>query len=278
MALKKISNNAFDDDALSIVNDDFDAMALRLKGLLKKQANMNNVQDLQQSLQESNRLLDEMMKVYDRVSEESIRDPLTGLFNRRFFDREKFHQFDLAQKEGADLTVLMVDIDHFGKVNKQYGHEVGDTVLKMVAQGIRNAIRYSDLLFRYGGDEFILILPNTNFDEAQEVARRILFNVPRVTRNALKGQRSLDMLNDAIGPADISLSMGLFHHKLPDSNLTSPEDFIRFADFAANRAKTSGRNQVCIAILHPDNFVSFSCDIPGPPLRNGLSPVSKMNN
>lgn len=271
MGLKKIQPSDFDDESLSLISDDYEALTHQLKALFKQQNGMTSISDIRSSMKESYRLLDELAVIHERVSEESIRDPLTGVFNRRFLEREMQRQFLLAEKGSQNLTFMLLDIDHFGQINKQFGHEMGDRILKVATQAIRNSIRYNDLLFRYGGDEFVIILPDTDFEEAKQVARRILSNLPKITKNILNGHRSLDILSEFAIQRDLSVSLGLFHHKLPDTKVNGPEDFVRFADFAANRAKTSGRNQACVAILHPDNYISFSSEIRGPVIRKPLN-------
>lgn len=270
MALKKNQlSSPVDEDTISLLNGDFDEQVLRMKALLKKQGKAVS--------EEANRILETMSQLHEQVSEESIRDGLTGLYNRRYFDREKIRQFNLAKKNKEDLTMVMIDVDYFGQVNKQYGHETGDKLLKIVAHSIAQSLRCSDLLFRYGGDEFVLILPQTNYEEALQIARRILSQVPRSMKNVLKGKRTLDILSEMIEIHEMTVSMGLFHHRLPDALLDSPEDFIRFADFAASRAKQSGRNQLTVAILHPDNYVSFSTEAKGLGKKTPFQPISKLN-
>lgn len=284
MALKKskLSSSHHDEDPISIINGDFDEQIRKLKGILKQCSNaMATPEDrarLNAAMTEASQVLEKMRRTHEQVSDESIRDGLTGLYNRRYFEREKIRQFNLAATHQDDLTMVMIDVDHFGQVNKQYGHETGDALLKMVAHAIAQTIRCSDLLFRYGGDEFVLILPKTNYEEALQIASRILNTVPKAMRNVLKGKRNLDILSQVVDIRELTLSMGLFHHRLPDALLDSPEDCLRFADFAANRAKQSGRNQLTVAILHPDNFVSFSTEARGQAVaKQSIQAISKLN-
>jgi diguanylate cyclase (GGDEF)-like protein len=284
MALKKSKLNASfpDDDPISIINGDFDEQIRQLKQVLRQcgqELQTTEDQDrLNRAVTEASHILEAMRRTHEQVSDEAIRDGLTGLYNRRYFEREKIRQFNLAASQKEDLALLMIDVDHFGQVNKQYGHETGDALLKIVSQAIAQTIRGSDLLFRFGGDEFVLILPKTNYEEALQIASRVLQMVPKAMKNVLKGKRNLDILSQVMDVRELTLSMGLFHHKLPDALLDSAEDFLRFADFAANRAKQSGRNQLTVAILHADNFVSFSTEARGQHAeKQTIQAISKLN-
>ncbi|MBY0402460.1 MAG: GGDEF domain-containing protein [Cyanobacteria bacterium] len=253
---------------------DFEILSTKLKSLIQQQAAMTDLHELQASLNESHLLVQALEVTCKRMNEASIRDPLTGVLNRRCLDKELNRLFNQAQAEQSDLSCLMLDLDHFGQINKQFGHEVGDKILKVTSQAIRNSIRYNDLLFRYGGDEFVILLPHASYDEAKEVAKRILINIPKVTKNILKGHRPLDSLSEVAIQRDLSASIGLFHQPLPEPLITHPEEFIKFADFAANRAKNSGRNQMCTATLQPDNYIAIRTELKGPLIRHSVGAKS----
>ncbi len=108
-----------------------------------------------------------------QLHEEAVRDPLTGLFNRRYMNLLAEMEFKKTKRYSHPLSVLMIDIDHFKDINDKYGHKVGDLVLKHVAQEIKNHIRSSDIPIRYGGEEFVIILPNTTKESAFILAERI---------------------------------------------------------------------------------------------------------
>jgi diguanylate cyclase (GGDEF)-like protein len=135
-----------------------------------------------QLLQQSGRVLPDrrqvgrvvwMQAVLDGLCELSSRDPLTGLANRREFELALASEIDRVARAGEAALVLMIDIDHFKKVNDEHGHPAGDEVLKNVAQALRDCIRPMDTLARFGGDEFAMILPNTEADLVPALLDRV---------------------------------------------------------------------------------------------------------
>ncbi|MGH7096684.1 MAG: GGDEF domain-containing protein [Stellaceae bacterium] len=110
----------------------------------------------------------------EKLRDQSIRDPLTGLFNRRYF--EETLELDLARaaRNGLPVSLIMGDIDHFKKFNDSFGHDAGDLVLKRTAETLRAKVRKGDLVCRYGGEEFLILLHNTGLGEACERAEPAL--------------------------------------------------------------------------------------------------------
>ncbi|WP_430462841.1 sensor domain-containing diguanylate cyclase [Thalassolituus sp. LLYu03] len=163
----------------------------------------------------------------------SITDPLTNVRNRRYFDQIMAREMARAVRERESLCVLMLDVDHFKKVNDIHGHQAGDEILRVVAQAVRQVVhRNTDLLARYGGEEFILVLPNTEVEGALHVAECI-----RKTIHNLKFS--------AISPElVISVSVGV-HGDVPQFGVR-PDDWVRCADEALYYAKANGRNQVVL--------------------------------
>ncbi|KNY28461.1 diguanylate cyclase [Pseudobacteroides cellulosolvens] len=158
----------------------------------------------------------------------SIKDPLTGAFNRSLMDERLLRELEWADKCGLSLSLCFIDVDYFKNINDIYGHAFGDNVLIKVVHSIEESIRKSDLLFRYGGDEFVVILINTNKEEACFVAEKMLFNV-----------KSLKIREDC--EINISLSIGVAAY--PEDGL-SPEEIIKNADNMCYEAKHRGRGQV----------------------------------
>lgn len=111
------------------------------------------------------------------LEEEASRDPLTKAFNRRVFFEFTSKFIQAAERKGQPLSVLMVDLDNFKKINDNYGHQVGDAVLTEIVKRIGKALREADMIGRYGGDEFIVLLPETDGEGAQDVAQRVLQEV-----------------------------------------------------------------------------------------------------
>ena len=115
------------------------------------------------------------------LRERAVRDPLTGLFNRRFLDELLEHELARARRDQTPLSVVMVDIDHFKDVNDVYGHAVGDEVLSVVSAQLLENSRRADTVARVGGDEFVLVLPNSTLEVAVECAERLRMSVREAT-------------------------------------------------------------------------------------------------
>lgn len=161
------------------------------------------------------------------VLKDSLTDQLTGTWLRRYFFEVVDGVTTWAQASGGSLSLLFIDIDHFKSVNDQFGHNTGDHVLKKVADAIEKAIRDKDFLTRWGGDEFIVLLPDAGADEAGHVASRIQENVK---------------LHHADTDADITVSIGVAQYQ-PGEDVV--ESWIARADEAMYRAKRMGRNRIC---------------------------------
>ncbi|MFM4773421.1 diguanylate cyclase [Aeromonas caviae] len=159
----------------------------------------------------------------------AMTDELTGIHNRRQIQAKGRKWFIQAREEGKPLCVLLLDIDHFKRVNDTLGHHVGDRVLTVVAQCIESQLRSLDRVGRNGGEEFLVLLPDTRLDEAAEVAERIRQEVARLAIEEV--------------PADhpIRISIGCAEYKREDDNLG---ELIRRADEAMYEAKLAGRNRV----------------------------------
>jgi len=158
------------------------------------------------------------------------RDALTGVNNRSTFDDALEREIGLAHRQNVDCSMLVIDIDLFKKVNDTYGHSAGDAVLKAVAETIQEHVRATDLVFRYGGEEFVAILNNSDCETAYVTAERLLDAV-RETTVEYQGQ----MLS-------ASVSIGLACLDTRDS----ATDLFDRADAALYKAKGDGRDQVCV--------------------------------
>ncbi len=175
-------------------------------------------------LQEKNHELEEM----------NTQDALTSLRNRRYFDKKITMEFRRSRREQTPLALVMLDIDHFKRINDTYGHLSGDDVIKHVAMTIKHALkRPSDVACRYGGEEFALILPNTDDDGALSVAEHIRSEIEKTTINSA----SIDI--------KITISAGIFSSIADQSS--DPNYYTDLADKALYHAKNSGRNKVCSA-------------------------------
>lgn len=162
-------------------------------------------------------------------------DGLTGVFNRRYFFELATAQTNSATRYQHPLSVILFDIDNFKHFNDTYGHQIGDQMLKNIAQITKNQLREVDVLGRYGGEEFVILLPHTPADQAQVVGERI--------REAI----SSNILELAHGPVQVTISLGLSEFFKEDDTL---DKLIQRADQAMYQAKQNGRNQVYV-YKHP---------------------------
>lgn len=171
----------------------------------------------------------------------AITDPLTGLLNRRHFFNEAQHVFTRAKNPPYELAMLMMDIDHFKQVNDSYGHPTGDAVLQEVARRIHANLRPTDLLGRYGGEEFVAILTRTGYSDVCRIADRLLEAISE-TPILADGQA-----------IPITISIGIAWLK---ETTTSIYELVSNADHALYLAKNSGRN--CRAALDPSHHQGLS--------------------
>lgn len=167
---------------------------------------------------------------YRRAVQAAFRDPLTGAQNRSSLDMALQREIDLATRQDSSLSLIVLDIDHFKSVNDRFGHVMGDDVLRAVAQITSNSIRRSDLLFRYGGEEFVILTSHTNSDGAHLLAERI--------RQRIAANESV-----AGTPMHVTASFGVSTLHPGDTPIT----LFQRADEALYRAKNGGRNRVEIS-------------------------------
>ena len=159
----------------------------------------------------------------DEVTRLASIDPLTGLFNRRYFDTRLEAELQRARRHGEPLTLLMVDIDNFKAINDEHGHVVGDQLLRCVSERLRRGVRIFDVCARYGGDEFAILMPASNVDTAVLVAERI--------RGSVHGHCAYDS-------SSMTVSIGIAHSDGRERDLLS------IADRALLEAKAMGKNAV----------------------------------
>lgn len=169
-----------------------------------------------------------------QAEQEASTDPMTGCYNRRAFDRVFSQLFAEAYRTGGDLVCMMIDLDRFKEINDTLGHAIGDALIKAAARSIAANLRQMDVACRYGGDEFIMLLPSTTAGAASSVADRIRRDY---------GQASARLLDGV--PRTMSIGIGSFKEaKIKPANA---ESFMVLTDRALYQAKESGRNQICAA-------------------------------
>jgi diguanylate cyclase (GGDEF)-like protein/PAS domain S-box-containing protein len=161
----------------------------------------------------------------------AVTDYLTNLFNRRYFMQRSVDEFKRAHRNGQPLAMLMLDIDHFKKVNDAFGHEAGDLALQQVAAALKSSVREIDMLGRMGGEEFAVLLPNTLLPDAALLGERIRLSITNLSLQTAGGA--------LIGTITISVGAAAF-----SAEMASIDDLLRNADTAMYHAKNSGRNRV----------------------------------
>lgn len=161
-------------------------------------------------------------------------DPMTRLYNRRYFNNISQHILGLAQREKQSLSLIMLDIDHFKKINDTYGHKSGDEVIISLANLMLNQQRQSDIICRYGGEEFVMLLPNTPLADATQIAEKLR---RKIATQSIKSQTG-DTIFFTISAGTASVNL-----KTEDTI----EKALHRADEALYQAKNSGRNRICQA-------------------------------
>ena len=164
---------------------------------------------------------------YLQAVESAFNDPLTGLRNRSSMEIETPRMLELARRHNLPLCLLMIDIDHFKRINDTHGHLCGDEILKKVGEIVRHTVRASDMAFRFGGEEIAVLLPNCNPEGARQLAERLR---SRIQEQAYCEARELE----------VTVSIGISALQTGDSR----DDLFRRADEALYRAKANGRNRV----------------------------------
>lgn len=177
------------------------------------------IKSLQVKLKKSNQMLLDL----------SHTDPLTGLNNRRSMMEMLEKELERSQRGNSALSLIMLDVDFFKRVNDGFGHQQGDEVLKGLAELLRQALRQYDMAARFGGEEFALILPGVDLDEAVKVAERL--------RRQVEAYR----FETAGNPLEVTISLGIACH--PGADIHTVDDLIREADYALYSAKRNGRNR-----------------------------------
>jgi diguanylate cyclase (GGDEF)-like protein len=172
-------------------------------------------------------------RLRESLRRQSVLDPLTGLFNRRYFDETLRRELARSRRMASPLSLVVLDVDHFKRVNDGFGHAAGDAVLRAIAQLVRQSIRYCDVACRYGGEELVILMPDCAQQDAARRAESLRADIAGAPPMA-----------DGAGPDTITASFGVaeYPHHGPDA-----EALFRAADQAMYRAKREGRNRVILA-------------------------------
>jgi diguanylate cyclase (GGDEF)-like protein/PAS domain S-box-containing protein len=174
----------------------------------------------------------ELERLNGILEERSIRDGLTGLYNHRYFYEILHRDYQLAERNDADIAVILLDLDHFKNINDTYGHPCGDYILKETAALLRQIVRRTDLVARYGGEEFAIILPDTDLEGARVTAEHVRHGIEK------------HVFRQEAASIRITASIGLAARQA--HRTSSPEELVSGADKALYRAKSGGRNRITV--------------------------------
>jgi len=169
---------------------------------------------------------------HEKVAQLSITDTLTGVYNRRYLSQRLEEEFRISQRHHSSLSALIVDIDHFKSINDEFGHQIGDEALTHVANSLKEQVRDSDLLARFGGEEFVIVLPHTSQKDAMIVAEKLRKTIASLVINSM-------------GDRKITISIGVA--TMPELNANHSDELLGAADRALYLAKEQGRNRVVAA-------------------------------
>jgi two-component system cell cycle response regulator len=189
------------------------------------------------------RIVDDALRSRSDLEESATHDPLTGLYNQRYLTTRLDEEFRRAQRYQEPLSLLKIDLDGFEQVNGRFGRGVGDRLLAACARSIVSTCREVDIVTRAGGDEFVVLLPNTHFSGAMTIAERLWNELRRAS------------VDTAAASARCEGSLGVACY--PGREVAKPTDLLRFADGALRRAKAEGRGRIVLYqhqgyLLEPD--------------------------
>jgi len=191
---------------------------------------MKNTQEsLQKSELDLKANLEEIGALQDKLSYQAIRDPLTSLFNRRFMEEALLTELAQADRQGSTISIIMLDIDHFKQFNDTYGHQAGDRILQVLGGLLSSSIREGDIACRYGGEEFVLIMPGANLE-----------NTFQRTEQIRKKFRELTLQRSSKFEEPVTLSAGIAIYPI---HARDRDGILNLADRALYQAKAQGRNR-----------------------------------
>jgi diguanylate cyclase (GGDEF)-like protein len=187
--------------------------------------------DLEDKTGKLDEVTKQLVELNIKLKAMATRDSLTSLYNRRYFDLRMIEESSRAERDKQELSLMMIDFDNFKHFNDSYGHQTGDKLLQEVAAIIKTSLRRSDMVFRYGGDEFAALVPGCNINKAEQIAKKFVTEISE-TQFKSSDEESLD---------GVTVSCGVANYK---GNL---EEFMAAADNCLFAAKDAGRDCVVIS-------------------------------
>ena len=212
--------------------DDYITKPFDERELLARVANMVRIKQMHEQVRMARARLEEL----------AVKDELTKLYNYRYLQTRLNEEFKRAERYHEPLSCAMVDIDHFKSFNDRFGHDVGDIVLRTVAERLMEAVREVDVVARYGGEEFLLMLPSTHLAGALTVADRVWRAIE---------SRPFQWGDGLEEPLHISLGVALY----PSRGVSSRDALLKAADTALYQAKADGRGRICV---HSDPSYTYT--------------------
>ncbi|MCM8789820.1 MAG: sensor domain-containing diguanylate cyclase [Candidatus Omnitrophica bacterium] len=176
----------------------------------------------------------EKINLLQQLENLSLIDALTGLSNHRFFQEHMSEEVERAQRYRRPLSLIIVDVDNFQEYNETYGYEMGDRVLKQIAQILSENLRKVDIITRYAGEQFAVILPDTNKKQASQVAEKI--------RDKVASAVFVEKRTSSLAMARLTVSIGVGEYNVANNK----EEFIKQGTEAVQEAKQKGKNRVCV--------------------------------
>jgi diguanylate cyclase (GGDEF)-like protein len=180
------------------------------------------------------------LQLQETLRTQSIRDPLTGLFNRRYMEASLEREMHRSLRRSHPLSIIMLDIDHFKRFNDTFGHDAGDALLSEFGRFLATQVRGEDIACRYGGEEFMLILPDASVEVAAQRAERLREAARQI--NVQHRRQTLEAITISIGVASVP------------NHAADGEELMRAADTALYAAKRQGRDRVVVANATPQDM------------------------
>jgi diguanylate cyclase (GGDEF)-like protein len=187
--------------------------------------------EVESDREEIRRFAAELAMTNRRLQDAALLDPLTGIPNRRYAMDRIQQEWAAAERGARPLACMLIDVDHFKRINDTHGHDVGDLVLQRVADTLKHGARTHDVICRIGGEEFLVICPDTDASAAGQCAERL--------------RQAVGAMRIALGSTTLTLTISIGVAAM-DAGMSSPDSMIKASDQAVYAAKQAGRNRICV--------------------------------